>query len=184
MDSAGCKDQCSTEDLEQRIRDYLFSALRTLHSLHLDISVYLLHHKAQNVRRDPLSGNGLDDLYTMYEERANECRRLWMKVRAVSEQRTSTTGAADSFPSGSRPNLETSLSPLEYQSAPDEDEPAGAQTNDQVTAMDVDPVKVEQDLPRLPTPAANLHPPKPKNKVRPRSFQIKLLSMSFFISEG
>jgi len=183
MDSAGRKDQCSFEDLETRIRDYLFSALRTLHSLHLDISVYLLHHNAQNVHRDPLSGNGLDDLYTMYEERANECRRLWMKVRAVSEQRTSTTRAADSFPSGSRSDLETSLSPLKYQSAPCEDEPAGPRRNDQVTPMDVDPVKVEQDLPRLPTPAADPHPPKPKTKVRPRSFRVKLLLMSFFVPE-
>ena len=182
MDSAGREDQCGTEDLEKRIRDYLFSALRTLHSLHLDIAMYLLHHN-QDVRRDPLSGNGLDDIYTMYEERANECRRLWMKVRALSEQRASTTGAAESSPSGFRSDLETSLSPLDYQSALGEDEPARAQRSDKVTPMDVDPVKVEQDLPRLPTPAADPRPPKPKTKVRPRSFQIKLLLMSFFIPE-
>jgi len=165
MDSAGRKDQCSAEVLEKRIRDYLLSALRTLHSLHLDISMYLLHHNVQNVRRDPLIGNGLDDIYTMYEERANECRRLWMKVRAVSEQRTSTTGAAGSFPSGSHSDPETSLSPFEYQSALGEDGSAGAQRNE---PMDVDPVKVEQDLPRPPTPATDPHPPKQKTKVRPR----------------
>jgi hypothetical protein len=101
MYSVGYEDQSGPKDLEGRIGGYLVTALRTLSSLNLDISLYLLHH-TQNARRDPLCGNGLDEAYTMYEERANECRRLWMKVRAVSERRASITGAADSSPSRSR----------------------------------------------------------------------------------
>jgi len=159
MYSAGREYQPSPEDLEERIRSYLVTALRTLSSLNLDISLYLLHHN-QDIRRDPLGEGGLDDAYTMYEERSNECRRLWMKVRAVSEKRTSVTGAVDPSPSKPRLDLKTSLSPLEYQSAPKEDEPAGTKKNNQVVPMDVDPVKAEQ---------VDLRPPKPKPKVRPRS---------------
>ena len=175
MDSAGCEDQRSVEDLEKTLENRLFSAFSTIHALQLDISMYLLHHNAQGVRRNPLSGNMLDDIYIAYEERANDCRRLWMKVRAMPEQRASTMGVAGSSLSGSRSDLETSPSPLEHRSALGEDELAGAQKNDQVTPMDV-------DLPRLPKPAADPHPPKPTTKVCPRSFRIKLL-LSFFIPE-
>ena len=175
----GRKDQPGAEDLEERIGNYLVTALRTLSSLNLDISLYLLHH-TQNVRRDPLGENGLDEAYTMYEERANECRRLWMRVRAVSEKRASITGTTDSSPSKSRSDLETSPSPLEYQSAIDEDESTGAQENDQVVPMDVDPVRAERAPLRPSTPTVDLHPPKPKPKVRPCLLQIKLLLMLFF----
>ena len=182
MYSVGHEYEPSAEDLEERIRSYLVTALRTLSSLNLDISLYLLHH-TQDVRRDPFGGNGLDEVYTMYEERANECRRLWMKIRAASEKRASITGAADSSPSKSRLNLETPLSLLEYRSALDEDEPAGAQGNNQVTPMDVDPVKVGRNLPRPQTPAVDSRPPKQKPKVRPCLLQIELLLMSFFAPE-
>lgn len=174
MDSAVRQGQHSVKDLEKKINESLLSALHTLHTAQLDISLYLLHHNTQDIRRDPLSGNGLDEVYSMYEERANECRRLWMKVRALSEKRISTTGPAESFPSGSRLDLQTSVSPLEYQSTPDEDELGGARRNDRVAIMDVDPADVEQDNPRLSTSPADPHPPVPKNKVCPCLFQTKL----------
>jgi hypothetical protein len=75
MYSVGCEHQPSPKNLEGRIRSHLVTTLRTLSSLNLDISPYLLHH-TQNARCDPLYGNGLDEAYTMYVERANECRRL------------------------------------------------------------------------------------------------------------
>lgn len=90
-----------------------------------------------------------------------------MKLRAASERRTSQTKAAgNSSPSRSRLGLERSSSPLEYQSALDEDEAAEIQRNNQVTPMEVDPVEAERDVHRLPTPTIDPPPPKPKSKVR------------------
>ena len=172
MYSGGPEDRPSPKELEERIRDYLFATLRTLTSLNLDISLYLWHHDNQNPRRDPFGGNGLDDAYTLYEERANDCRRLWMKLRAASEKRTSLTKAAgNSSPPRSRLDLERSSSPLEYQSAIEENEPAETRRNNQVTPMDVDPVEMERDIPWPSTPVIDLPPPKSKLKVRLCSLQ-------------
>jgi hypothetical protein len=82
MYSVWCEDQPSPKGAEGRIESYLVTALRTLSSLSLDISLHPLHH-TQDARRDPLCGYGPGGAYNMYEERANEYRRLWVKVRAV-----------------------------------------------------------------------------------------------------
>jgi len=156
----------SPKELEQRIKGYLLAALRALSPLQLDISLYLLHH-GQNARRDPFGGNDLDEVYTMYEERANDCRRLWMKLRASSEKQASLTKATgNSPPSRSRLGLERSSSPLEYQSALDEDELAETRRDHHVTPMDIDPVEAEPDVPRPLASTANPLPAKPKPKVR------------------
>jgi hypothetical protein len=84
------------------------TALRTLSSLNLLISLYLLHH-TQNARREPLCGNGLNDAHAMYKERANECQRLWMKLEGSSCIMCSRDErAADLSPSRSRLDPETS----------------------------------------------------------------------------
>lgn len=166
MSSDEPKGEPSPEELEKRIKECLLAAFHTLHPLHVDISLYLLQH-GQNTRRDPFGGNDLDKAYTMYEERANECRRLWMKLRASSERQASQAKAAgNSSPSRSRLNLERSSSPLEYQSALDEDELTETQRDSHVTPMDVDPVVAEPDVPRPLTSMANPVRPKPKPKVR------------------
>ena len=174
MDFAVRQGQHSVKDLEKKINESLLSTLHTLHTAQLDISLYLLHYNTQDIRHDPLSSNGLDEVYSMYEERANECQRLWMKVWALSEQQISATGPAESFPSGSRLDLRTLVSPLEYQSTPDKDELGGAWRNDQIAIIDVDPVDVEQDNLWLSTSPADPHPPVPKTKVCPCLFQTKL----------
>jgi len=163
MHSGSHKKQPGPKELEERIKTYLLTALGTLSSLNLDISLYLLHH-VRNVRREPFGENDLDETYAMYEERANNCHRLWMQLRATSEQRASLANAAgDSSLPKSCSSLKRSPSPLEYQSTLGEDEETRG--NNQVTPMDVDPVEAERDVPRPPTPAADLHAPKPKPMV-------------------
>jgi hypothetical protein len=158
-------DQLSVEALEKEIRVGLLTALSTLSDLNLNISLYLLHHTKDD-SPDPLHGNDLDAAYIMYEEKANDSRRLWMKVRAVSERRVSAAEAASSSLSRSRLDLGTSLPLLEYLSALGEDQPGGNQRNDQDAPVDLDPASVGQDLPCSPTPVVDPHPPKPKHKVR------------------
>lgn len=166
MSSDEPKGEQSPKELEKRIKGYLLAALHTLTHLQFDVSLYLLHH-GQNARRDPFGGNDLDEVYTMYEERANDCRRLWMKLRASSEKQASVTKATGKSPlPRSRLGLERSSSPLEYQSALEEDEPAETQRDSHITPMDVDPVEPEPDVPRPLMPTANLFPTRPKPKVR------------------
>jgi len=175
MYSGRHEDQPGPKELEERIRNYLLTALRTLTSLNLDISLYHFYH-IQNIGRDPFGGNGLDEAYTMYEEQARNCQRWWMKLRAASEKQASGMGAANiSPPPGSRPDPRRSPSPLEYQSALDEDELAGTR-RDEVTPMDIDPVEVEQGLPLPPTSVIGPPPPKPKPKVRLHQFQIRVVA--------
>ena len=170
MCSSEQKDRPSLKVLEERIENCLFTAFHTLHSLSEDISLYLFHHTNRNTRRDPFGGNRLDDAYTMYEERANDCRRLWMKLRSASEKQASLTEpAGNSSPPRNRLDSERSSSPLEYESALDENELVGTQRNNQVTPMDIDPAEAERDVPRPPTPTIDPPPPKPKPKVRLRS---------------
>jgi len=164
---SGDEGQPNPEDLEKRIRNYLVAIFRTLNNLNEDISLYLWYHLDLNIRRDPLGGNGLDGAYNMYEEKSNECRRLWMSIRATSEKRASSMeGTNNSSPSKSRAGLDASLSPLEYQSAHGEDELPEMKKEDQVTPMDVDPVEVKRESPQPPTPKIDPHPTKPKSKVR------------------
>jgi len=166
MSSDEPRGESSPKELEKRIKEHLLAALHVLTSLKLDATLYLFHH-GQNAHRDPFSGNDLDEVYTAYEEQANDCRRLWMKLRVSSErQATRTKATGNSSPSRSRLNLERSSSPLEYQSALDEDELAEIRRDGHVTPMDIDPVVVEPDVPRPPTSMANPLPPKPKPKVR------------------
>lgn len=160
MYSGGSDNKPDLKELGGRITNHLLTALQTLSSLNLDISLYLFHH-TQNVRRDPFDGNGLDEAYTMYEERANDCRRLWMKLRAASaKQATWAETGGDMSPS--RPRLEKSPSPLEYQSALDDDELIEIRRRNQVTPMEIDPVEPE----RPSTPANDPSSPKLKPKVR------------------
>jgi len=167
MSSDEPKDEASPEELEKRIKGHLLAALHTITHLQLDISLYLLHH-GQNSRRDPFGGNDLDQAYTMYEERANDCRRLWMKLRASSEKQGSLMKPAGNSPPSRSPfGLERSSSPLEYQSALDEDEPTETKRDNQVTPMDVDPAEAEPDVPRRVTPVVDLSRLKSKPKVCP-----------------
>ena len=182
MGSGELKDDPSPKDLEERIRGYLLAALHVLHPLHLDVSLYLLQH-GQNARRDPFGGNDLDAVYNMYEERANECRRLWMKLRALSEKQASLMKTADnSLPSTSR--VERSSSPLEYQSALDDDEPAATQGDKHVTPMDIDPAEAEQDVPKPLTPVLDFSSLKSKPKVRPVHLGTQLLLVLSFAQNG
>ena len=164
MYSSGLEDEPSAKELEERIGNYLLAIFRTLNSLNENVSLYLFYH-IQNIRRDPFGGNKLDEAYTMYEERANECRRLWMKLRAASGERASLAEAADNS-AQPRSRLVFSPSPLEYQSAPEEAEFGETQRNNQVTPMEVDPVELERDVPRPPTPLLDLRSSKSKPKVR------------------
>jgi len=177
MSSDELKDEPSPKELERRIKGYLLAALRALNPLQLDVSLYLLHH-GQNARRDPFGGNDLDEVYTMYEERSNDCRRLWMKLRASSERQASLKKTAgNSPPSRPRGDLERSSSPLEYQSALDEDEQAEIQGDKHVTPMDVDPAEAEPDVPK---PSTLVVPPKLKPKVRLAYPGIKLSLVLLF----
>ena len=159
------KGEPSPKELEKRIKEYLLTAIRALHPLQLDVSLY--HIQSENACRDPFGGSDLDVVYALYEQGANECRRLWMKLRALSEKQASLTkSTGGSPPSGSRLGLERSSSPLEYQSALDEDESAETRRDRQVTPMDVDPVEAEPDVPRPLVSTANPLPAKTKPKVR------------------
>lgn len=140
-------DQPGPEELEERIKGCLLTVITDLSSLNMDITLYLFHH-IPNIHHNPF--NRLDEFYTIYEERANECRRLWIRLRAASKNQTSFTRVADNPSSSkSRLDLETSPSPLEYQSEFGADELAETRGNDRAMPMDVDPVKAEQDPPQL-----------------------------------
>ena len=181
MHPAGRKDDPSLRELEGRIKDYLLSALQTLASLNVDISLYLYHHDhtTQNAHRDPLGGNGLDEAYNLYEQQANDCRRWWMRLRTASEKRAKTIN--DLPPSSSRLDTESPSSPLEYQSALDEDEVFEGRRNGQITPVDVDAAR---HIPRPQTPIADQRPLKPKSEVRIRPLQVRLSLILFFILES
>lgn len=154
----------SRKELMKKISKSLRALLRTLSIVNLDITIYqLTWHTAEHIRRHPSEWNKLDDAYTAYEEQANNCRRIWMKLRAVSEREASrvNVGGNSSAP-GFRP-VDRSPSPLEYLSESDEDEVPGIKM-DQDVPMDLDPT--ERDIPRPPTPATDLPPHKPRQKVR------------------
>lgn len=164
---SGGENQHSPEDLEKRITDYLVAIFRILSNLNQDVSLYLFYHLENDIRRDPLGGTALNRAYNMYEAQTNEYRRLWMSIRATSEKRASAIEATNStFPSRSHVDPETTISPLEYQSAHGEDELPEIKREDQVTPMDVDPVDAERDLPRPPIPEVDPRHTKPKSKVR------------------
>ena len=111
-------------------------------------------------------------IYSIPLTQGKYCNTTTFGVKAVVLH--SITGPAELFPSGSHLDLWTSVSPLKYQSMPGEDEPGGAQRNDRVALMDVDPVDVEQDNLQLSMSLADPHPPAPKTKVYPCLFQTKL----------
>lgn len=165
MYPVGRKDSPSLKELESRIKDYLLAALQTLASLNVDISLYLYHHEhaTQNARRDPLGGNGLDEAFNLYEQQANDCHRWWMRLRIASEKRAKVGN--DPPPSNSRWDMEVASSPLEYQSALDEEEASEDRSNDRVTPMDVNPAG---NIPRPSTSVVDQRPLKPKTEVRLR----------------
>ena len=182
MQPVGRKDGPSLKELEGKIKNYLLSALQTLASLNVDISLYLYHHEhaTQNARRDPLGGNGLDEAYNLYEQQANDCRRWWMRLRIASEKRAKT--ASDPSSSKSQLDTESPSSPLEYQSALDEDEGFEDRGDDRVdTPMDVD---TTGHIPRPQTPIADQRLFKPKSEVRLRPVQVRLSLIPFFIPES
>jgi hypothetical protein len=118
-------------ELAERISDSLIGLFFTLSSANSDISLYRLQHTVDKISQDPSTWKKMDEAYSMYEEQSNQCRRLWMKLRAASENETSqANGASTSSVHGIRPS-ERSPSPLEYQSETyDEDEPRVDQRED------------------------------------------------------
>ena len=177
---SGDENQPSPEDLEKRIRNYLIAIFRTVSNLNQDVSLYLFYH-IKNIHRDPLGGNELDRAYNMYEGQANECRRLWMSIRATSEKRASAAEATNnSFPLKSHVDSETSISPLDYQSALGEGELPEIKREEQVTPMDVDPVDTEREPPRPPTSEVDPHlKSKPKVRLCTSQTEVLLTSLSF-----
>lgn len=163
MHRGSSEDHPSPEELVGRIRKSLLTLFRSLCSLHQDASLYHHYHAIQKNGLDGVSWNELDQSYTMYEEQSNNCRRLWMKLRAWSEQPASMK-ATDGLPAPMFPGR--SPSPLEYESDHGEDEPV---VNDKGPAG-THPmgVGVHPDIPFPPTPAPDPTPPKPQSKVRLR----------------
>ena len=148
----GRKNRLSTKDLVERISESLFTLFHTLSSTNTDISIYGHYHAIEDIRRDPEAWAKIDQSYNIYEEQANNCRRLWMKLRSIAEKevpRTTTTGSTSFAPEFR--SEERSPSPLEYQSDHWEDTKPERTIGriDEATDMDVDPP-----------------PPNPKRKVR------------------
>ena len=165
MDPSGREDQLGSNlEVVGKISESLLTLFRTLCSTNSDISIYHLHHAVEHIRRDPYTWGKLDETYTMYEEQANNCRRLWMKLRATAEKEMARADTAAGTASAPVPHFRgRSPSPLEYQSDHGGDEPAKAEKVDRVTPMDIDPQGDDQ---RPPVLAVDPPPPKPKRKVR------------------
>lgn len=75
----------------------MLAAAYTLHTLQLDLLLYLLQY-GENSYHDLFSGNNLDDVYTIYEEWANKCQREWMKLQVASEKLVSLLKAPGNSP--------------------------------------------------------------------------------------
>ena len=158
------KDKPGPKELVERISESLLTMFLTLSSVNSDISLYHYQQTALKIRRDPSAWDRLDEAYAIYEEQANHCRRLWMKLRAASEKEVSQTGGAgSSSANGIRP-LERSPSPLEYQSEHGEDNLSEIKKED-IAPMVVDPVETKRGSLRQTTPVIDLLAPKPKSKV-------------------
>jgi len=150
MSSDKANGEPRTEELSKSIRRYLLAAMHVLNPLDLDVSLYLLDHN----QSDPFGGNDLDDIYSMYEERANNCRRLWMKLRALSEKHASRSKAPGNPPQPRSPLR--SPSPLERHSAVDEDDLAETRRENQDGPAEIDPAEPEPDVPRQQLQTVNL----------------------------
>lgn len=86
----------------------------------------------------------LDRVYKMFEEQSKECQRLWISIRAMAEERASTTGITNNpFPSTSRAGFVASSSSFKYQSAHGEGESTeiDKEAEERVVPSDVDPVE-------------------------------------------
>lgn len=157
MDRSNGREPLGSKELAGKIGNSLLELFRILHSANFDITIYRNYHAAEDIRRDPYAWGKLDEAYTTYEEQANNCRRLWMRLRAMAEkeilQATKTGGTSTTSEVRLRGR---SPSPLEYQSDPWEDEPARIGKVNQVASMDIDPVKAESDDQGPPTPPVDL----------------------------
>ena len=173
MDLSGLNDQLGPRELVGRIAESLLMLFRTLSAANSDISIYCYYHAVEDIRRDLHAWKKLDEAYLMFEEQANNCRRLWMRLRATAEKAVPLINSASE--TSSAPELHLlgrSPSPLEYQSEPGEGEPTKAV--DQFTPMDLDPVEAERGNRRPPpTPVAD-PPPQLKRKVHRPPASIKL----------
>jgi hypothetical protein len=131
MDPSRHQEKPGPVELAERISNSLIGLFVTLYSANSDISLYCLQHTVDKISQDPSAWKKMDEAYSMYEEQSNRCRRLWMKLRAASENETSqANGAGTSSVHGIRPS-ERSHSPLKYQSEIyDEDEPRVDQRED------------------------------------------------------
>ena len=70
----------SSKDLQDKISESLLTSFLTLSSMNTDISIYIHRHAIEDIRRDPDAWKKINESYPMYEEQANNCRRLWMKL--------------------------------------------------------------------------------------------------------
>jgi hypothetical protein len=154
----------SPEELLERIHKSLLLLFRTLSAVNTDVSLY--HHGIRNNRSYISAWHKLDEAYSMYEEQANNGRRLWMKLRAWSEKEHPLMDAAGgSFLPVEKAPVR-SPSPLEYQSDAGEDQQAATTSGHEVTPMDIDLPGPQHDIPRPSIPVVDPPPPKPTSKVR------------------
>lgn len=170
MDPGGRIGPPGPRELVGSISNSLFTLFRTLTSTNSDITMYLVHHAVKDINENRHVWTKLDESYAVYEEQANHCRRLWMKLRASAEEISSTkaTGSSSFAP---EPRLRgRSPSPLEYQSEHGEDGPAKA-----IAPMDIDPVGAEGDDHRPPTLQAVDPPPQ---KQKPKVHRCLMLTQS------
>ena len=119
---ASRKDGLSPKELVERISESLLTSSRMLSSTNTDISIYALHQAIEDIRRNPEAWAEIDGSYSMYEEQADNCRRLWMKLRSIAEKegpKTTTTGHTSFAPEFRL--QERSPPPLGYQSGHGED---------------------------------------------------------------
>ena len=176
MDPGGRRDKLGSKELVERISGSLLTLFDTLSMTNRDITFYFFRHAVEEIRRDPDAWTRLDEAYTIYEEQANNCRRLWMKIRSTAEKEMShvkTTGGTSALPEPR--SRGRSPSSLEYQSEPGEGDMTLTLTGrvDQVAPIDIDLAGVERDHQRPPTPVVDPPPPRPKRKVRRCSLPIR-----------
>ena len=169
MDPGGRRDKIGSKELVSKMNESLLTLFNLLSSTNVDIALYVYHHKVEEIRRDPNTWTKLDHAYTMYEEQANHCRRLWMKFRSMVEKEMShvnTTGGTSALP---EPRLQERLLPsLEYESRPGEGKTPITSTGriDQVTPPHMDLAAIKRNHQRPADPVVDPPPPSPTRKVR------------------
>jgi len=147
MYSDKLKGESSPKELEGRIKGHLLVAFRAASSLHQDGLLYLFQY-GENDSRGPFDGNDLDEIYDIFENSVNDCRRLWMKLRASSKKQAPILEAAGSSlaSSGSRFGMEGPPSSSEQHLALDEGQPPEPRKEDDASSSSTHPLNWESVL--------------------------------------